>query len=382
MLQTIICYICLPAITLYLGILNNRPWLFVLFFAELFLFTLEAVMAGCISRCLSIHVNMPSKSYMEQKNIRLTVSVENNSVLPVTRMAVLLRCSGNHLSPKKYKLAGNLGAKRRTEFVINAGTFSAGVYDFYFDGLLLYDYLGLSVWKKRLHQSHKIYILPKFYNLPVLFSGKEIPIDTMSNPDIPGPDLSEIYELKEYRPGDALNRIHWKKSARAGEFYVRNGSGYFGVSAMFFIQKPDQREVSHMVQIAVSFMQSLLLQGKHHYVLYLSDGILQRVLIQKEEDIHKTAQILLDYQSEPGRIRKKKQHKKEQADNTVLWKETISMDYYRQYPGEARLPECYLYQEKTHKNIHTKKIWVLEQPGNIKNRININKQGLEVENDE
>ena len=31
---------------------------------------------------------------------------------------------------------------------------------------------------------------------------------------VPGPDLSQTHELREYRSGDSLRSIHWKRSSR------------------------------------------------------------------------------------------------------------------------------------------------------------------------
>lgn len=37
----------------------------------------------------------------------------------------------------------------------------------------------------------------------------------------PGGGYAEQYELREYRPGDSLNQIHWKLTAKTGDFIIR-----------------------------------------------------------------------------------------------------------------------------------------------------------------
>ena len=37
----------------------------------------------------------------------------------------------------------------------------------------------------------------------------------------PGTDVSQIFDVREYRPGDRLQRIHWKLSAKSDGLLVR-----------------------------------------------------------------------------------------------------------------------------------------------------------------
>ena len=41
--------------------------------------------------------------------------------------------------------------------------------------------------------------------------------------DRPGDDPSELYDIREYRAGDRISRIHWKLSERGEEVYVKEG---------------------------------------------------------------------------------------------------------------------------------------------------------------
>ena len=39
-----------------------------------------------------------------------------------------------------------------------------------------------------------------------------------------GTDMSEIYDLKTYYPGDDIRHVHWKLSAKTGEVLLKEGS--------------------------------------------------------------------------------------------------------------------------------------------------------------
>ncbi len=83
------------------------------------------------------------------------------------------------------------------------------------------DLLGLFVLKRRPGTELKIYVLPK-----ALGPEKGVNIDAALNaaqrfkPKYGG-GYSEEHELREYRPGDVTNSIHWKLSSKTDELIVR-----------------------------------------------------------------------------------------------------------------------------------------------------------------
>ncbi len=81
------------------------------------------------------------------------------------------------------------------------------------------DLLGL--WSRRLKniQPVRVYIMPqaKKQTEP---TGLEQHLSVVWRPK-PGGGFSEQHELREYRPGDNLNQIHWKLSAKTGDLIIR-----------------------------------------------------------------------------------------------------------------------------------------------------------------
>ena len=51
----------------------------------------------------------------------------------------------------------------------------------------------------------------------------------------PGDDPSEVFDLREYVPGDKLNRIHWKLSSKKDEFIVKEFSLPIDVPCVVFL---------------------------------------------------------------------------------------------------------------------------------------------------
>ena len=53
--------------------------------------------------------------------------------------------------------------------------------------------------------------------------------------EVSGDDPSELFALRDYQPGDRMARIHWKLSARKGEWYVKEFSRPVGTAGTAFI---------------------------------------------------------------------------------------------------------------------------------------------------
>lgn len=51
----------------------------------------------------------------------------------------------------------------------------------------------------------------------------------------PGDDPSEVFSLREYSPGDKLNRIHWKLSSKKDDFIVKDYSLPIDAPALIFV---------------------------------------------------------------------------------------------------------------------------------------------------
>ena len=83
----------------------------------------------------------------------------------------------------------------------------------------VYDYLGLFVLPTQRKRSISVLILPKpepIRHLPDIER-----ILAQSWVPKPGGGYAENHELRLYRPGDSLNQIHWKMSAKTGKYIIR-----------------------------------------------------------------------------------------------------------------------------------------------------------------
>lgn len=111
----------------------------------------------------------------------------------------------------------------RDKYLLDAGdTFPAdhcGLLQCRTKGMFLSDCLGL----------FRLRLLPgKIWKIPV----RPIPVEMPLSEEVSlrlaqswqpkhGGGFSERYDLRQYRPGDSLNQIHWKLSAKTGKYIIR-----------------------------------------------------------------------------------------------------------------------------------------------------------------
>lgn len=83
----------------------------------------------------------------------------------------------------------------------------------------IFDCLGLFFWIPRKQKEHQLFVRPM--PLPVSdFVKLERQLARAWRPKFGG-GLAENHEIRLYRPGDSLNQIHWKLSAKTGSYVIR-----------------------------------------------------------------------------------------------------------------------------------------------------------------
>jgi len=184
---------------------------------------LLAVYAGRYLRA-ELEINRAVIRKKEALTVRL--KVQNRSFL-ACRVRVKLTLS-NELLEEEQTETFLLTAGRMEEFVEQVLTSQyCGKLECRISELRLYDYLGLFSLRKKTGQlEHRVVLIqPSVYPLPDITWGAKIHLNSESDEfssDKAGDDPGEIFDLREYRSGDRLTRIHWKLSDRLDRLMVKD----------------------------------------------------------------------------------------------------------------------------------------------------------------
>lgn len=190
--------------------------LFYLFSLTLLGVLLYAVVSVLLARRLVSFTQRPQKTQAERgAESALEVTARLSSILPTGPVSADIS-----LPEGRFTVSLQTGAgKTQTlafPFILNhVGVFEAGV-----ERLLVTDIFGLlRLPAKAAMEKARVVSLPLSFQV----DGMAIPPrdDGAMNTNRSGEDITSPEDTRAYRRGDALKRIHWKLSQRAGELIVR-----------------------------------------------------------------------------------------------------------------------------------------------------------------
>lgn len=275
-------------ITAYLSALYTNPLLLSLLFAELFVLLPSLLLLLIGSRGLSVKLRIPVSVAERNSGFWVEVFLENKSriLLPFVEAQLIYQ---NHFEEKKHRAravaaAGAKGSSRARFFYPGK---HCGKVIFTMQKVYCYDWLHLFRIPIRTVQSAELVVLPKYRELE-----REAPEEIITDygqgfdEHKSGDDPSEVFGLRQYRPGDSMSRVHWKMTARTGELFVREFGLPLDCPSIFFLQMIRQtlKELDAYMDEFFSIGCALLKEKSYWLVWYdVGEGLLERRLIDSED---------------------------------------------------------------------------------------------------
>ncbi|EQB90058.1 hypothetical protein M918_02140 [Clostridium sp. BL8] len=164
----------------------------------------------------------------------VSIKVSNDSIIPVAYVEVVNDTMVDIL--KKYHGDAFFLNLNSTKFLKKNVTFKKrGIYDFGITTVKTSDIFGVFQQVKRYENKTGIKVYPKIYQLRPLFLGGSEKLENRLSNESKVEDLTLIKDIREYRVGDSLKRVHWKLSAKHGDLYVKNYDYVSGVQCNLFL---------------------------------------------------------------------------------------------------------------------------------------------------
>ena len=169
-------------------------------------------------------------------------------------------------------LTGSIGAKgESSQTILLQSSFCGRVY-VRISRFTLLDYLGLLPMKALVKADARLTILPDLYPMEADMTARPAYADDGTS-NRRGEDRSEVYQLREYRPGDDIRQIHWKLSSKLDELILKEASQPESRSLLVFWDKRTGGNPQQMDALAevVSSAGMALLQSGVPYTLCWTD---------------------------------------------------------------------------------------------------------------
>lgn len=154
-----------------------------------------------------------------------------------------------------------------------------GVLHFRATRLLRPDPLGLVFASVSCDTPQSLLVLPRIHPVPALHlpgSRRRQPLGLHAARQLG--DSQEFFQLRDYRPGDPMRRVHWPSSARAGQLVVKETAeeyvARYGLVLDTFLQEGDAAAFEAAVSVAASLAARLALGDALLDLMFVEDRAL------------------------------------------------------------------------------------------------------------
>jgi len=243
------------------------------------------------SRELTVKLDIPLFIVEKDKPFHLKLTVNGNRKVSAGRIGIILNYR-NVLSEKKEKKRININItdKNNSETMHKLCIGKSGYYCFEISSYRVYDRFGIFYLEYKLKENSGVLVLPNIRDFPVTIGDgiKNFYGDSDSYyTNQPGSDPSETYDVRDFRNGDRLSKIHWKMSVKKDELIVREDS-MPKVCAVIVLLGLTNRDPSNLFDNAASLSFSLMCAECVHYVSWISkqSGEPVRVRVEDEESFY------------------------------------------------------------------------------------------------
>lgn len=305
-MRNVIVYVGIILLTAYVEIMYVDFYgvTFIAFELLLFfsMFLLSWYLKGQVD--VRLAVKIPAAGKKEEVSVRL--KIRNGGVLPVTKLFFVVTAE-NSCMPKAVKIpvTASVSARGESEVSCTAAAEYCGRYHFRAVKGKISDYLGIFSRKIICREDAYVNVLPGFYSMEIKVSERTRNFaadgDTY-DPHRSGDDPSEIFQIREFRDGDTLQRVHWKLSAKNEELMTKELGRPVGCSVLVLAdlhmdkgEKNRPLKMDAFYELAAALSISLQQAGVRHMAAWFDEkqGEMCRVSIHGEEQVYEMTDRLL-----------------------------------------------------------------------------------------
>ncbi|MCR1842147.1 DUF58 domain-containing protein [Murimonas intestini] len=294
-----IIYLVLILATAYVYIMFDSDVPLVLLGFEIllpvFLFVTLLSQRSCLKPGIRIRVPVVQKG----QKIQVEITADNSGLLPVSRMMFkVVYVSSYGFKSEKEKIVGLADGHDSMVCHYEVDYPYSGRLQFSLQKVKVWDYLKVFSMSVNCSGSETVNVLPNLYEMNLVISPRtrNFPVDGDEyDKTRSGDDVSEIFQVREFRNGDTLQKVHWKLSAKADELMTKEYSLPKGCSVLILLDFQHEKgrncgeeQMDRFIETAASLMFALTEQECMHYIFWY-DGArdsARRFLVQDEEQLY------------------------------------------------------------------------------------------------
>ena len=287
-------YLLLLLVTGYLVVMYDKELPVMLLLLELILPFLQYLLLLPAAKKLRLKWSSTQQVYEAGEEIPVKLWIQNPTIIPILYLHLMLDIQNELTGEKETReLSVMVPAKGTIQMPLTIASEYCGRMTIGITDVRLWDYFHLFHKKKKLNQEYEsqVLVIPALTELPVeissLVKGFLTDCDKY-DPHEKGSDPSEVFQIREYQPGDRLQQVHWKLSAARDGLLVKELSKPMVYPVVLFLDMGKNHP--WLLQQAVTDALSLLwtLQQKAcpaSLICRQEDGTLQKLSLVSEEEL-------------------------------------------------------------------------------------------------
>ena len=255
---------------------------------------------------LKLSTKMPVNLRKHQNGI-IELTVQNPSLVPICLCACRIRLE-NQLNGEVQSMTLSCGVWPKKKQTVKAtfGSPFCGRIRMTVASVRLYDCFGLLGVKAKTDAHTASVVQPDTFPQSLILTPSSARVEEAEDysTERPGSDLSEIFQIRDYVPGDSPRQVHWKLSQKYGKLIVKDASLPITRSAALFWERteeaPTNARTDAEAEIVVSLCRNLLAQSVQFTLCWNENGQLVRHLVRDLDELIALLPRLLTASPETG----------------------------------------------------------------------------------
>lgn len=287
---SILCFIGIILWNFYMTFLYNNIIYVTFLIIEILMFTAGVIQLCVLSQKVDIELcpTLPAADIGQE--VCCILKVSNRSAFPLVYGRVDVDYV-NTFTGERHKLRRNLTvcAKTTGQEELPIVSRQCGIVKIRVRKAVISDLTGFLCVSKKKKTETDVLFLPKIVDMDI--DVDRVLLNFIGDSDEydknhPGDDPSELFEVRGYREGDRMQRIHWRATAKTDSLMVKEFSkplacGLIVLADMSIGESAVWKNADSYMTVLLSYSLMLIEKGVHHYVAWYDakdKGIMRQVI--------------------------------------------------------------------------------------------------------
>lgn len=304
MLRRRIAYIAACAVALVAFVGTNVPLALGALLLLVVLFAGSAVCCSVAASSLELGFEVPPACEVGQP-LSLRIAVRRRILVPIGRIECTVSCRNVMMGANRSSLVTlDASAAPQSRYELPLRTDACGRVELAAGDVRVCDPLGLlrRTAEARFSGSYTVYPRMLDLTVPLERSPRATYSGTAYDPRRRGQDMSEPFDIRDYRETDSLHAIHWKLSSKLDKLLVREASHPSNYDVLLLVDAGLRDEdgaptpanvLTAILELAASISYEFLRQNLGHNVAFSDEGGLADAMVDSPASFDEMLDVLM-----------------------------------------------------------------------------------------